>query len=79
MINIFYETLMTILNDDCIELIWKKYYKVHCVNNLSLKICPQCKKQKNEHKNLCNKCMMIDAGFTPGFVMLFTAWKLIKY
>lgn len=66
------------LNDDCVEHIFKIYYKEHCIENIHKLRCPQCNRMKPEKFEVCNPCSMIDIGFTPYFAMLFTAWKKIK-
>ena len=63
------------LNNDCLEKIWKIYYKTHCVENIYNKMCPKCQKIKNECMLYCMKCDMVDVGFTSQFIVLFSALK----
>ena len=66
------------LNDDCIEHIYKIYYTEHCLKNIHKLRCPQCNRMKQERIKLCNPCSMIEVGFTPSFIMMFTGWTKFK-
>ena len=66
------------LNDDCIEYIWKLYFKNNCVRDIWKVKCPDCDKIKKKHMEYCMRCGMIRAGFTPSFIMLFSAWKALN-
>jgi hypothetical protein len=69
---------MTSLNNDCIELIWKMYFKSYCVEKITLKICPNCNKQKIETNDFCEKCKAVEISFTNGFIMIYTALKSLQ-
>ena len=66
------------LNDDCVEYIYKMYYQEHCIKNIHKLRCPQCNRMKHEKIELCNPCSMIEMGFTSNFIMLFTAWQKLN-